>query len=251
MTLGQGIRVVRRLESAEPARRRRIRNMAALFFLPTVAALALAATGHWGAGVFDRLLELDLSLLVPLLPVLLLGPAIADELERGTAGFLFVRPVPRAALLLGRLAAALPTLLGAAVIGVLFSFGGLYAKFPDDLPRALPHLVGALLAVVAGLVLYALLALGLGVTFRKRPVATLVVLLLADGGLARLPLGLQLVAPAHHLRVLAGLPELSSWAPPFSVPYTASIAYLLVLVAATAAFGASRMNRIEMTGEAT
>ena len=251
MTLGQGVSVVRRLESSEPARRRRVRNMAVLFFLPALAAVALAATGRWGAGVFDQLLELDLDLLVPLLPVLLLGSAIADELERGTAGFLLVRPMPRAALLLGKLAAALPTLLGAALLGVLCAFGALYARYLGDLPRALPHLTGALLAVTAGLVLYSLLALSLGAAFRRRPIATLIVLLLADGGLARLPLGLQLLAPAHHLRVIAGLPELSSWSPPVAVPYAASVAYLLVLVVATAALGAFGMNRIEMTGEAT
>ena len=249
MTLAQAVRVVYRLESAEPARMRRVRNMAALFLLPTLAAAVLAATGHWGAGTLDQLLELDLTLLVPLLPVLLLGPAIADELERGTAGFLFVRPIPRAALLLGRLAAALPMLLGAALLGLLGAFVALYAKFPGDIPRALPHLLGAAFAVVAGLVLYSLLALGLGATFRKRPVATLVVLLLVDGGMARMPLGLQLVAPTHHLRAVAGLPELSSWSPPFDVPHALSAAYLLLLVVATALFGISRMKRIEMTGE--
>ena len=46
MTLAQAVRVVYRLESAEPARMRRVRNMAALFFLPTLAAAVLAATGH-------------------------------------------------------------------------------------------------------------------------------------------------------------------------------------------------------------
>ncbi|MEO6950934.1 MAG: hypothetical protein ABI321_03895 [Polyangia bacterium] len=249
MTLAHAVAVVYRLESAEPARMRRVRNMAALLLLPALAAVVLAAMGHWGAGTLDQLLELDLTLLVPLLPILLLGPAIADELERGTAGFLFVRPIPRAALLLGRLAAALPMLLGAASLGLVVAFVALYAKFVDDLPRALPHVLAAGFALVAGLVLYSLLALGLGATFRKRPVATLIVLLLVDGGMARMPLGLQLVAPAHHLRVLAGLPELAGWAPPFRVPYLLSVAYLLSLVVATAFFGASRMNRIEMTGE--
>jgi ABC-type transport system involved in multi-copper enzyme maturation permease subunit len=249
VSLVEAARIVRTLARSEPGRTRRLWTAAALLMLPAAAALLLAGLGRWGAGVFDQLLEIDLAFLAPFLPAMLLGATVGDELDRGTAGFLFVRPAPRAALLLGKLAAVLPALLTAAAASLVLGFVALHARFPEDLPRALPHLATAAVVVLGGILLYSVLALGAGAAFRKRPVAALLVLLVLDGALAHAPVMLRLVAPAHHLRTLAGLPDAGTIALPFSLPRAASAVYLLALIAAAAWFGVRRIERIEMTGE--
>jgi ABC-type transport system involved in multi-copper enzyme maturation permease subunit len=250
MTLAAATRIVRTLARSEPGRTRRMTIVAMLLLLPAVTAIGLAALGRWGAGVFDELLQLDLAFLAPFLPIMLLGSTVADELERGTAGFLFVRPAPRAALLLGRLAAVAPMMFGAAAGSLLIAFVALHARFMGDLPAALPHLATALLAVLGGLLLYSVFALGGGAALRKRPIVGLLVFLVVDAGLARSPLLLRLFAPAHHLRVVAGLPDAGTMALPFAVPAWASGLYLIALVAAAAWFGARRVERIELSGDA-
>ena len=175
--------------------------------------------------------------------------AIADELDRGTAGLLFVRPAPRTALLLGRLAAALPTLLASATVALAVGFVSLYLRFPSDLPGALPHLFAAIAAVAAALLLYSLLSIGLGAGFRRRPVATLLVIFLIDGGMAHTPMMLRILAPAHHLSALGGLPDAGVVALPFAVPVWGSAIYLVVIVGGAAWLGLRRIARLEMTGE--
>jgi len=249
VSLDRAARILAQFARAEPGYTRRLWTAAGLLFLPTVGAALLAAFGRWGAGVFDQLLEADLAFLVPFLPAILLGPAIADEVERGTAGFLFVRPAPRGALLLGRLRAYLPALLGAAAFSLVVAFLALYARFPGDLPSALPHLLTAAIAVVGGLTLYAVLALGAGAAFRKRPVVALLVLLVGDAALARAPVALRLLSPAHHLRALAGLPDGGTIALPFDVPRWGSGIFLAAALAAALGFGLRRVAALEMTGD--
>jgi ABC-type transport system involved in multi-copper enzyme maturation permease subunit len=250
MTLGQATRIVSTFAKSEPGRARRMLTAVGLLMLPAAVAALLAAFGKWGAGVFDQVLEIDLAFLVPFLPAMMLGATVGDELDRGTAGFLFVRPAPRAALLLGRLVAVLPIVLGAAAVALALGFVALHLRFPGDLVRALPHLGTAAVVVLGGLVLYSVLALGGGAVFRKRPVVALMVILVIDGALARSPVMLRLLSPAHHLRALAGLPDLGAIAAPFTIPLWGSAAYLLALLAAAWGFGVRRIDRIEMTGDA-
>ena len=249
MTALAAARVIAQLGRGEPLRGRRLLFTSALLFLPAVVAILLAAVGRWGAGIFDQLLEIDLAFLVPFLPVTLLGGAVADELDRGTAGYLFVRPAPREALLFGRLLAVLPTLLGSAAIALIVGFVALYARFLGDLPGALPHLAASMVAVLGGLLFYSVLALGGGAAFRKRPVAALLVVFVLDAALAHAPVVLRVLAPSHHLRVLAGLPDGGTIALPFVVPLWGSAIYLIVLLALAVQFGIARIRAIEMTGE--
>jgi len=242
-------RIIAQLGRGELTRGRRLLFTSALLFLPAVVAILLAVTGRWGSGIFDQLLELDLAFLVPFLPASLLGGAVADELDRGTAGFLFVRPAPRESLLLGRLLAVLPTLMLSAGASLVIGFFALYARFLGDLPAALPHLFGAAVAVLGGLVFYSVLSLGGGAAFRKRPVASLLVVFVLDAALAHAPVVLRLLAPSHHLRALAGLPDGSMLGVSFAVPLWGSALYLLVLLALAVKFGVARIREIEMTGE--
>ena len=250
MTLLAATAVVRRLQLGE-TKGKRVLGSVALLCLPAVAAVLLALMGRWGGGVFDELLEPTLAFLAPFLCATFFGPAIADELERGTAGFLFVRPAPRAALLLGRLSAAGPPLLGAALASLTVGFFALYAKFPSDMSGALPHLFAALFAMTLAMALYALLSIGLGAGFRKRPVAALLVVFLVDAGLARTPVALRMLSAAHHLHAVAGLPDAGVMALPFDVPRWGSALYLIALVVLAAWIGLRRLAKLEMTGESS
>jgi ABC-type transport system involved in multi-copper enzyme maturation permease subunit len=250
VTLLAATAIVRRLQLGE-TRRGRLLGYAGLLALPALAAIALAGAGHWGGGVFDELLEPTMGFLAPFLCATLFGPAIADEVERGTAGFLFVRPAPRAALLLGRLSVAGPVLIGAACGAMLVSFFALHLRFPDDIPRALPHLFAALFAMALALLLYALLAVGIGASFRKRPVGALLVLFLVDAGLSRTPFVLRVLSPAHHLRAVGGFPDSGVALLPFTIPLWASALYLFALVAGAAWLGLRRLSLLETTGESS
>src|SRR5262249_7816820 len=154
---------------------------------------------------------------------------------------------PRVALLVGRLLATLPALLGAAAVALLVGFFALHTRFLGDLPAALPHLATAAVVVLGGLVLYSVLALGGGAFFRKRPVASLLGAFAIDQALASSALGLRLLSPAHHFRAIAGLHDAGTLALPFDVPSWGSAIYLIVLLAAASWFGRRRIDQLELT----
>jgi ABC-type transport system involved in multi-copper enzyme maturation permease subunit len=180
---------------------------AALLALPVIGAGALVAAGHWGRGLFDEVLEMYFRFLVPFVPALLASPVIAEEIESKTYTFVFARPAPRAALVLGKFVAvvtpvALTTVASIALVWLLAMI-----RFPGDMAENLPHLAQAELAAVLGTVAFAALASALGSLFTRHPFAAVVgYLLLIEAGLGSAPIVLNLLAMSWHLRNLADLP---------------------------------------------
>jgi hypothetical protein len=143
---------------------------------------------------------LVLQLLVPALALILGSAVFAEELEDRTLTYLFTRPVPRAAVLLGRwLAAALVlTLLLAASLG-LFVLAATRGGGPAE-PVG-PGVAGPLaaMAVAGGLVYLAIFAV-LG-TFMKRPmIAGLAYVFAVEGFLGNLPGRTQSLTVQYYLR---------------------------------------------------
>jgi ABC-type transport system involved in multi-copper enzyme maturation permease subunit len=203
-----------------------------LLALPVPVTAAVAASGSWGRGLFDDVLEVYFRFLLPFLAALLGAPALSEELETRTVTYVFARPAPRAALVLGKwLASAAPLGLSAA-LSVPLVFGLTMLRFPEDAPGQLAHLAAVEVAVLLGAAAFAGLAVLGGVLFRRHAFAAVAgYLLVIELGLGSAPVVLNLATFSWHLRNLADLPHPSAIAFSLTVPAWAS----LLIIAAGAA----------------
>jgi len=231
--LGAAARIYARMSWLRLRRGRVVWAAALLLALPLAYVVALALAGHWGRGLFDDVCELYFRFLVPFVPALTASTAVAEEVENKTFTFVFARPAPRAALVIGKWAAA--TLPAIAVVVPSLALAWLLAglRFPADLGDSWPHLLRVELAAAAGLAAYGALALALGALFSRHPVmAVLGYLLLVEAGLGSAPIVLDVVAIAWHLRNLAELPLPETAFLTLSVPWWVSALVALALTPA-------------------
>jgi ABC-type transport system involved in multi-copper enzyme maturation permease subunit len=186
-----------------------------------VAALAIA--GHWGRGLFDDVCELYFRFLVPFVPALTASGAVAEEIENKTFTFVFARPTPRGALVVGKLAAATLPALAVIVPSLLVCWLVAHVRFPADMAESWPHLLRVELAAVGGILAFGALAMVIGTVFSRHPiVAVLIYLLLIEAGLGSAPLVINMIAISWHVRNLAELPLPETAFMAFSVPWWAS-----------------------------
>jgi ABC-type transport system involved in multi-copper enzyme maturation permease subunit len=198
---------------------------------PVVVALFPgAASERW-----RRALELAIQV-VPLSAAIHLAHAVADELESATVTYLWTRPIARTALLLGKLLAALPVVLGVAVLPVVAA----YAITQGGETGSPGALATALAATVLGGLAAAMVATGMGALFpRQAFVVALAYLLFLDKSLGFVP-NLGYVSIMHHMRVLAGVTTDIE-------PLAAAIA-LVVLALLWLGIGVVRLRTLEATG---
>ena len=157
-------------------RRRRVLLAAAVVMLPVVVPLAVAYFSRQefsadGALVFARLMEqLYLRVLAPLLALFFAALLVGEEVENQTIGYVLVRPIPRAAWIIGRYVAffiVAGALLGASMV-LSFTTCLPLANWNLGWPEAellLTYLGIGLLALTA----YGAVSIWLGAVF-KRPI---------------------------------------------------------------------------------
>ena len=142
-----------------------------LLFVPAVAIITRAAgTESWRSA-----LETALHFSVLLVAPIHLAGAVGEEVEVKTHTYLWSRPLPREALLVGKLLAIVPLLAVAGVIALIAAYlaaGGLAAAPVGELLRAL-------VAIVAGSIAAAAVSVGLGALFPRHPLVLAVAYLLA------------------------------------------------------------------------
>lgn len=148
--------------------------------------------------------EITLRSIVLLAPVLFLSPVVNEENENKTYTYLWSRPVPRTALLFGKLLAVAPVVAGAAVVALIASFGivslGQGEMDPSSLPRVL-------LAAAAGTVAASCFALGIGTLFPRHPlVAAFGYVFFAEQILPQVK-AIQNVSTLYHVKIIAHLPR--------------------------------------------
>lgn len=165
---------------------------------------------------------------------ILLAPTISEEVESKTYTYLWSRPVPRPALLLGKVAAVVPLLVVGFSIAITASWLILGAEDPVSLARVLA-------AAAAGTLGTAALALGAGAVFPKHPfIFVLGYVLLIEQLMPFVPT-LKNLTVSYHLLSIAGTP------PPHmtveSVP--SAVTSLVLLSAAWIAVGILRIRRAE------
>jgi ABC-type transport system involved in multi-copper enzyme maturation permease subunit len=196
-----------------------------------VAVMPGPAAERW-----RRALEVAIQI-VPLSAAIHLAHAVAEELESATVTYLWSRPMARSALLVGKLMAALPVVLGVAVLPVAAAWAVTHLG-------ALAGSVGELAAVVAattlGGITAAMVATGIGAMFpRQAFVVALAYLLFLDKILGVIP-NVGYVSIMHHMRALAGVET-------GVAASTAAIA-LVVLALLWLGIGVGRLSTLEATG---
>jgi ABC-2 type transport system permease protein len=223
-------------------RRSRIRWLVvAMCFLPILVALL---TGLGTTRAADRWLavgELTLRTLTLLLPTLLVAGTVGDELVGKTYSYLWSRPIPRATLLFGKLAATLPIMAVALVTSLSIAYGIVAATSEG---AEIGWLIQALIAGLAGLVSASAFAIGLGTVLPKHALITVLTwVLLLEQALPSVPAA-QNLTTLHHVRVLARLPGDVSNGTPLS-----ALIGLALLTVFWMGLGMRRVKKLELSGE--
>jgi hypothetical protein len=210
-----------------------------------LAAAPVVAVSMPGTAAERWLRALEVAIqIVPLSAAIQLAHAVGEELESATVTYLWSRPMARSALLVGKLMAALPVVLGVAVLPVAAAWavthvdalgGGLGALGGSE-----DALAAALAATTLGGIAAAMVATGIGALLPRHAfVIALAYLLFLDKALGVIP-NVGHVSIMHHMRTLAGMAT-------GVAPSTAAIA-LLVLALLWLGVGVVRLQTLEVTG---
>lgn len=149
---------------------------------------------------FSELFQV-LAVLLVVIPALLLSPWLAEEMDDRTYTYLWSRPLPRGALMLGKLAAMLPVALGLCALTVVVSFG---IMFRGDIGDHTQVLAGSLLGLSAGAFAWCASAVGIGSLVPKYATAAVIVyFMFLDSALGGMPYSIQNLAMSHHVRTIA------------------------------------------------
>ncbi len=233
---------------------------AGLAGLPVALALLVRFVSHFeGPPPLELLISIVWFLLVqtivPLVSLVMASAVIAEEIEDRTITYLFTRPIPRPAILLGRwLAVALPIavlLVGSAelVVRLLENTGteqGAKVWMPEGLHGSI------LLTVLMGGVVYSALFAAAGALFKRPMLIGLGYTFVYEGFLGNLPGANQKVTILYYLRSflfsghrsLVGEVEEAIFSVPLAEPGAAVRSLALILVGVLA-LGAWRFSKRE------
>ncbi|MEW6074409.1 MAG: ABC transporter permease subunit [Planctomycetota bacterium] len=182
--------------------------------MPVAAALLFvwAWDGRHEPPALELAWILHVQTIVPLIALVLGSAAVAEEVEGRTISYLITRPIPRAAILVGRwlaLVLVVTLLLAASAWAVFAIFDRIVpagaARQPAEVRERLVRVI------VLGGVVYSAVFAAAG-AFLKRPIIVgLGYTFAVEGFLANLPGGNQSLTIQYYLKscLLAGDPELS------------------------------------------
>jgi hypothetical protein len=167
-------------------------------------------------------------LLFAVLPSLLVGAAVGEELEDRTSTYLWSRPIERWAVLAGKLIALTP-------IVVALSVGGWAVA--SAVNGAAPPLASCL-GLAAGSIASSLVVAGIAVVVPKHGMALAIGYMLVDLFIGELPVSLQQLSVTFHTRAIAGL----GGTPAIAAPLIG----LVAIAGVWTAIGFRRIRRIEV-----
>jgi ABC-type transport system involved in multi-copper enzyme maturation permease subunit len=228
--MGEASRIYARMAWLRMRRGRVVWLAAAMFALPLVYVAGLAIAGHWGRGLFDDVCELYFLFLIPFVPALTASATVAEEIENKTFTFVFARPAPRGAMVIGKLWAATVPAIFVVVPSLVIAWVVAQLRFTSDMADTWPHLLRVELAAVAGLCAYGALSTAIGTLFSRHPlVAVLVYLMLIEAGLGSAPIVLNLITVHWHLRNIAELPLPDTAFMALTVPWWGSAIFAVLV----------------------
>jgi ABC-type transport system involved in multi-copper enzyme maturation permease subunit len=165
-----------------------------------VALLARPADGRGGElfGMIVSLLFLRFS--VPALAVLYGASLIADEVEEKTITYLFLRPIPRGAILVGKYVSYMTCTTAVVWSSVLAVYWALFPR--DELASRAGHLVTDLAVLGLGLAVYGALFASMGAILKRPLVIGLLFAFGWEQAALILPGYLRQLAITYHLQAL-------------------------------------------------
>jgi ABC-2 type transport system permease protein len=180
--------------------------MGALFILPAALAILLRATAPKipGGGLeFLIVFMLIPQALLPLVALVYASGMLQDEQEEQTITYLLIRPIPKWALYLVKLLATLTTTVILTAFFTALTYAAIYvggdAGGENILLRCLKTISIHGLSVVAYCCLFGLISV-----FTKRTLlAGIVYIVIIEGVLANLPIGIRLITVIYYARLIA------------------------------------------------
>lgn len=229
---GQATLAIARLAIVRAVRGKALWIAAATSVLPLIVVGVQASLGHSAETMWQTAFHLTL-LTLPIVPSILVGPSLSDELEDKTSAYLWSRALPRWSIIAGKLAGLAPIAAAIAMIslGVAWLVMGGPGKVPVD--TAVRGLAGvAAPALVASALVAALATL----VPRHAVAVSVVYLLFVDKVVGELPIKLRYISVAFGGRSVAGLDDLAA------APGALS---LLVVGSVAVAIAITRIGRME------
>jgi len=171
-----------------------------------------------GAGTFGLMIWLlYVRFIVPILGVFYGTALIADEVDDRTITYLFTRPIPRGAVLVGKYLAYLACTVLLILPSVVIVFFLMVPMGGSGVASAFPSLLGDLGMLAAGLAAYGAVFAWVGARIRKPLVAGLVFVLGWEPAVLLFPGYLKRLTVAYYLQALV----------PHSMPQDSAISVLM------------------------
>ncbi|HEX8939069.1 MAG TPA: ABC transporter permease [Candidatus Limnocylindrales bacterium] len=229
--------------------RRRSLVMALLALVPVLVALiyrvggsesgSIAGDREFLVGLFDALI---VTLLLPLVALLFGTAAFGAEIEDGTVIYLLAKPVARLRLVLVKLlvsaGAAFVLVGGSALVAGLIVLAGV----PDG-PGVL---VGYLVGLAAGALLYAAVFIAVSLYTGRALIAGLIYVLVWEGLLANLLAGIRFLSIRQYVLGVADAAGVGGTVSKSGLAPEVSIGLALVVLAVAVALGLRRLQRFEV-----
>lgn len=195
------------LSLRQQVRGRRLLVLTGLFLLPVGIGILARWLGHAGPAETENALLFVLipHALVPLTALLYACGMIQDEIEEQTLTYLLVRPLPRWALYLAKLAATILVTIALTTVFVFATYVVAYWGDTDLWGKAIPvraFQTSALLGL--NLVAYDSLFGWLGLLVRRFLVIGVGYIVLFEGLLANIDFAVRRITVMYYFRVLAG-----------------------------------------------
>lgn len=217
----------------------------ALLLIPlplVVIGIGFLARDAGQAKAVDILDVLGLSAVLPLTALILGTAVLGSEMEDGNLVHLLAKPIPRAEILLSKLAVAVAATVLAGAVPILIAgvlITGSYGSIAQ----------GFFVAALAGSVLYPTIFVALSAATKRAVVFGLVYLLLWEGVLGTWLRGTRVLSVRHYLLQYADAASSS----PFidaDVPFATALIMSLILLGLAGWFGTDRLRSYHMAQDA-
>lgn len=234
LTGGQATLALARLAIVRAVRGKALWIAIAISLLPLIVVGVQVGLGHEHKDIWQTAVELTL-LTLPIVPSILVGPSMADEIEDKTSAYLWSRALPRWSIISGKLVGLAPIAAVIAICALTISWivmGGPGAVAPATAARGMAGV--GLAAVVASTLVGALATM----VPRHAVAASVVYLLFVDKVVGELPMKLKYISISSGGRAIAGLSY-------NDVPAVVGVVGLVAIAALAVTIAVLRIARME------